>query len=84
MIRNFGSFIVRTNATVPLCSQCIYFEPNPNHPDMSQCVRYGLRDLKSGVISYPLVKDIQQNDRFCGSKGKWFEPKINTDRIVDC
>jgi hypothetical protein len=60
------------NAELPLCKNCFYFYIVS---EQSKCLKYGIRDIVSGEVSYESAHNMRHLESKCGLQGKDFEEK---------
>lgn len=73
------------NSDRPLCQKCFYFYPVSKNNNLeekediiyerSKCIKYGIRDIVSGEVSYESAHNMRQSEFKCGLGGKSFEEK---------
>jgi hypothetical protein len=73
------------NSELPLCQNCFYFYPVSKNTNLeenndiifeqSKCLKYGIRNIVSGEISYESAHNMRQSELKCGLGGKSFEEK---------
>jgi hypothetical protein len=71
------------NSKILSCVNCFYFYPVYNNNDKkenilfskSKCLKYGTKNIISGIIEYKFAYNIRKNEDKCGLKAKNFEEK---------
>jgi len=69
------------NSELPLCHNCFYFYPVSKEEnnniifEKSKCLKYGIRNIVSGEVSYNFAHNMRQSESKCGQNGKNFEEK---------
>lgn len=63
--------------TLPVCADCVYFQQgnqqiNSTIKQVSECTKFGAKDLVSGVIKYESAKHCRNMKVLCGMNALYF------------
>ena len=70
------------NYNIPSCKNCIFYKPVPNRDFsciLSECTKFGEKNILSNEIKYDLVKLCRLDESKCGIQGKYFKEEKNID-----
>jgi hypothetical protein len=82
MGNNNNNYRIKNN-DLPVCSQCIHYQPPPHHlllygdssTIVGRCKLFGTKDIVTGHVDYTYADICRMNSMNCGMNGTLFEPK---------
>jgi len=63
IIKNVDSFI---------CKDCAYFRERKGSLVSGKCIKFGEKNIVTGIINYSYANEVRGNDDLCGKRGVYY------------
>lgn len=70
---SYNKFI--RNMEEPMCKECIYFMPNDSKDNLGKCLKFGERNIITGVITFDDADSCRKDYTKCCMSAIYFEKK---------
>jgi len=80
-----NSKVIINNKNIPVCRNCIHFNPNSNSDFssiISKCNKFADKDLKTDELIFNYADNCRSDESKCGKDGKYFEVEPNLQRKI--